>query len=82
MFRRTSVGFLVHLSTAPGGVGTRNKIQLGGLVAKAGLDEEEPAVILGALLEVADNLSGPNAIAIRRRYRRRGDAAFREDQSA
>lgn len=57
---------------------TRNKIQLGGLVIKAELGEEETAVLLGAFLEVADNLKGSNAVAIHRRYKRRGDAAFRE----
>ncbi len=60
---------------------TRNKIQLGGLIVKAGLGEEETAVLLGALIEAADALSGPNAESIRRRYGRRGDAAFREDQN-
>ncbi len=59
---------------------TRNKIQLGGLVVKAGLGEEETAVLLGAFIEAADALNGPNGVAIRRRFRRRGDAAFKEDQ--
>ena len=31
---------------------TREKIQLGGLVVKAGLRDEDKAIILGALLEV------------------------------
>ena len=43
---------------------TRNKIQLGGLIVKAGriagIDlAEEPAVLLGLLLETAKSLGGP-----------------------
>ena len=38
---------------------TRNKIQLGGLIVKAGLAEEPAAVLLGLLLEAAGTLSGP-----------------------
>lgn len=34
---------------------TRQKIQLGGLVKKAGLHEEPPAVLLGLLLEAKEN---------------------------
>lgn len=55
---------------------TRNKIQLGGLVIKAGLAEEETAVLLGAFLTMAQELAGPEAASARRRYRRLGDQAF------
>lgn len=55
---------------------TRQKIALGGLVVKAGLDEEESAVILGALLHAADVLSGPNGEAEKRKYREAGSRAF------
>ncbi len=60
---------------------TRNKIQLGGLVIKAGLGDKDTAVLLGAFLEAAEALSGPDATAIERRFRRRGDAAFKENQN-
>ena len=39
----------------------RRKIQLGGLIMKAGLDEEPAAVLLGLLLEAAETLAGPVA---------------------
>ena len=38
---------------------TRRKIQLGGLVIKAGLADEEPAVILGLLTAAKRVLNGP-----------------------
>ena len=40
---------------------TRNKIQLGGLIVKAGLGDEPAAVLLGLLLAAARTLSGPDA---------------------
>jgi hypothetical protein len=55
---------------------TRHKIQLGGLVIKAGLGNEPPAVILGALIAAAKALSGPNAEATRERLKQEGDKAF------
>ena len=56
---------------------TRRKIAIGGLVIKAGLDHEEPAVLLGMLLSAARVLSSPNASEHRRRWRERGDTAFK-----
>ena len=55
---------------------TRAKIQLGGLVVKAGLADEPPAVILGALLAAAEALAGPTAEAARERLLQRGKQAF------
>jgi hypothetical protein len=55
---------------------TRNKIQLDGLVIKAGLAEEETAVILGALIMAFDAISGADGEAARRRFRRVGDRVF------
>jgi hypothetical protein len=55
---------------------TRTKIQLGGLVIKAGLAEEETAVILGALVVAAETMAGPEGEAARRRFRRVGDRVF------
>lgn len=68
---------------------TRRLIELGGLVAKSGLEEVvaavEPdarAVILGALLQLADELRntdphGPSPIARLNAWRDRGRAALR-----
>ena len=67
---------------------TRQLIELGGLVQKSGLPEliaaiepDDRAVILGALLELADGLRGPADDPSRRtrvtRWRDRGRAALR-----
>ncbi len=61
---------------------TRRKIQLGGLIIKAGLAEEEAAVILGALLSAAEALSGPDGEAARQRFRLSGARAFGETDHA
>jgi hypothetical protein len=42
---------------------TRKKIQLGGLVYLAELDEKLPSVILGILKSAADDLASPNGSA-------------------
>ena len=55
---------------------TRRKIQLGGLVIKAGLEGEETAVILGLLTAAKRALSGENADTARRRWKEIGDNAF------
>ena len=55
---------------------TRRKIQLGGLIVKAGLDEEPAAVLLGLLLEAAKTLAGPDGAAARQRWRKAGEVAF------
>lgn len=55
---------------------TRAKIMLGGLVVKAGLAEEDSAVILGILVEAAEALQAPDGELARRRFRRAGDQAF------
>ena len=55
---------------------TRHKIQLGGLVIKAGLADEEPAVILGLLTAAKRVLSGQHAADSRRRWKELGDKAF------
>ena len=55
---------------------TRAKIMLGGLVVKAGLAEEDSAVILGILTLAADALHRPDGEIARRRFRRAGDQAF------
>jgi Conjugal transfer protein TraD len=55
---------------------TRHKIQLGGLVIKAGLGNEEPAVLLGILTAAKRVLSSQNAVDSRRRWKEIGDKAF------
>ena len=61
---------------------TRSKIQLGGLVIKAGLAEEETAVILGALISAAEAMSSSEGEAARRRFRRIGDRVFLQDHGS
>jgi Conjugal transfer protein TraD len=61
---------------------TRAKIMLGGLVVKAGLAEEDSAVILGILVEAAEALAGSDGELARRRFRRAGDQAFSEGKAA
>lgn len=55
---------------------TRRKIQLGGLVIKAGLGDEELAVVLGVLTAAKRVLSGRQADDSRRRWKEIGDQAF------
>jgi hypothetical protein len=59
---------------------TRRKIQLGGLVIKAGLAGEAPAVILGLLTAAKRVLSGHNAADSRRRWKELGDKAFSQGE--
>lgn len=59
---------------------TRHKIQLGGLVIKAGLDDLASNELLGALLEIKDILDGPDADQNLRRFMRRGRMIFEEDE--
>lgn len=54
----------------------REKIQLGGLVVKAGLRRTDKAVILGIQKEAAGRLSDRSEFE---RYRTIGKAAFRDD---
>jgi hypothetical protein len=57
---------------------THQKIQFGGLVIKAGLKDEEAAIVLGALVEARPALDAdPQA---RRRYKALGDAVFASAQ--
>jgi hypothetical protein len=55
---------------------TRRKIQLGGLIVKAGLAEEEAAVLLGLLLAAAKALSAPGGAAARESWRNAGNHVF------
>ena len=55
---------------------TRRKIQLGGLVKKAGLDDIPTATLLGLLLEAAELLDSEESEAIKNRWRLKGDIAL------
>ncbi len=57
---------------------TRQKIQLGGLVKKAGLADEKSAVLLGLLLDAAEKLQGEEATSLRIGWMIKGDIAFSE----
>lgn len=59
---------------------TRHKIQLGGLVKKAKLDQEPTAVLLGLLLEAAEKLESQAATQQRRDWKLRGDIVLTADQ--
>jgi hypothetical protein len=58
---------------------TRHLIELGGLVAKAGLVDlthDDRAVLYGAFLELADRMRAPDGDGARLLWRRRGQRAF------
>ena len=55
----------------------RQKILLGGLIVKAGLRDEDTAVLLGLLVEAAELLGDMQA---REHYRLRGKAIFDNDR--
>lgn len=62
---------------------TRQLIELGGLVAKAGLvdlTDDDRAVLLGLLVEAAAKLSGDNVDQQLAIWRRRGKRAFEADR--
>ncbi len=69
---------------------TRQLIELGGLVQKAGLVElleDDRATMLGALLSLADQLQGlgqaeEDPSSLRARWRRRGMRSFDADSQA
>lgn len=63
---------------------TRQLIELGGLVAKAGLIEltdDDRAVLLGLLVEAAAKFSGDNADQQLEIWRRRGKRAFEANRA-
>ena len=57
---------------------THQKIQLGGLVVKAGLREEDKAVILGALIELSKQIQS-NSPKIQD-FKNAGDLAFMNEE--
>ena len=52
---------------------TRRTFQLGVLIVRAGLAEEEPAVLLGMLTAAARVLNAPNSVESRRRWKELGE---------
>lgn len=52
---------------------TRHKIELGGLIIKAGMGEVDKLVLYGALVELAEALANPDE---QDRLKRRGRRAF------
>jgi len=55
---------------------TRKKIQLGGLIKKAGLGEESTAVLLGILLDAKEKLEESNADSLKLSWKIKGDIAL------
>lgn len=55
---------------------TRRKIELGGLVIKAGLSDLDRAIIFGALLDAANRLQGENGNALRLQFQEAGKLAL------
>ncbi|MFM0197803.1 conjugal transfer protein TraD [Paraburkholderia strydomiana] len=56
---------------------TRHKIELGGLVVKAGLGDLDKAVILGILLDAKQRMTGKTANAEFERFSLIGSEAFK-----
>jgi hypothetical protein len=52
---------------------TRRKIELGELVKKSGLWNEDPAVIFGAMIEASKKLQGNESEDIRKNWRTKGN---------
>ncbi len=59
---------------------TRKKIQLGGLIIKAGLDGETTALLYGLLLDAKERLTARNQEAICK-WRLKGELAFKEGKA-
>lgn len=55
---------------------TRHKIQLGGLIVKAGMDSESNALLLGLLVSAREAINGHNGAAIREKWQTVGDKIF------
>lgn len=53
---------------------TRQKIELGGLIVKAGMREQDKAALYGGLVELADKLNDPSEFS---RLRLLGEKLFR-----
>lgn len=61
---------------------TRRKIQLGGLIKKAGLDGETTAVLYGLLMEASEKLLSNDADQYRKDWRIKGDLALTTEKQS
>lgn len=59
---------------------TRRKIQMGGLVKKAGLDSETTAVLFGMLLDCKEKLSSDESSQFKNHWQVKGDLALMEEK--
>lgn len=59
---------------------TRQKIQWGGLIKKAGLEAESTAVLFGLFLEAAEMLKSEKGETMRADWRLKGDLALTADE--
>jgi hypothetical protein len=59
---------------------TREKIQLGGLVKKAGLAELSTATLYGLLLEAAEKLSGNESESQLTEWKIKGDISLTQEK--
>ena len=62
---------------------TRKKIQMGGLVIKAGLGflhDEDKAILLGILVDAAGKLNSPEKDAYTARYKELGEQSFNTEE--
>lgn len=55
---------------------TRHKIELGGLVIKAGLGEADKALVMGALLDAINRLNSVDGLYEKQRFVELGNAAL------
>ncbi|CAM4440464.1 MAG: hypothetical protein LEGION0398_MBIBDBAK_01415 [Legionellaceae bacterium] len=61
-------------------IDTRRKIELGGLIIKAKLDEESSSVILGLLMEAKKNLQDVNGEKFRQQWQIKGQREFEKSK--
>jgi hypothetical protein len=59
---------------------TRRKIQLGGLIIKAGLQNLPTTVLLGLLLDASEQLLSENASTLQDKWKLMGELAFMENR--
>ncbi|CAM4458387.1 MAG: hypothetical protein LEGION0398_MBIBDBAK_00848 [Legionellaceae bacterium] len=62
-------------------VDTRRKIELGGLIVKAKLDEESSSVILGLLMEAKEKLHDVNGEKFRQQWQIKGQREFEKSKN-
>lgn len=61
---------------------TRHLIQLGGLIEKSGLGDEDKGVVYGALLEAKKALDGPQGTMEKARFKKAGASLVFKDSDA